>query len=426
MTDEAMLAARADLGMKKPYFRTALWAMKLVSVKDFQKKTGFPAMVDLYWRMYYDPDVFSPWPLEVREGMLVHELGHLLRHTGERAKMYGIGQKEARAWNIAADIPINDSIDGDHQIRLPNEEELKQSLTEKELQELEARGLKIALPRAKLYDLPGGLTTEEYYELLQEKTIKIHINCGSGAHGVPQPHEKEGEGRGKIEPHEARIIAQTTAEAMREQKSRGTVAAGWARWAEGYGTARVDWRKELASAIRRSAGDVRGLVDYTYRRPSRRQAAYGKIIMPAMVKPDPRVSIVADTSGSMGEDDLSMALGEIKGILQAMGNRTARYYSVDAAVHIAKNIQSVSQVKFEGGGGTNMRVGIDRAVTDKPRPDILVVITDGGTPWPDSAPPVKLIACIVNEYQDGPSYAKTVKIPPTKPQSSGLSWGEFP
>ena len=32
MTDEAMLAARADLGMKKPYFRTALWAMKLVPV----------------------------------------------------------------------------------------------------------------------------------------------------------------------------------------------------------------------------------------------------------------------------------------------------------------------------------------------------------------------------------------------------------
>jgi len=120
----------------------------------------------------------------------------------------------------------------------------------------------------------------------------------------------------------------------------------------------------------------------------------------------------------MGQDDLSMALGEVKGILAAIGNRTARYYSVDAEVHIAKSIQSVSQVKFEGGGGTDMRVGIDRAVSDKPRPDILVVITDGETPWPDSAPPVKLIACIVNEYQDGPSYAKTIKIPPTKKEVS--------
>ena len=405
MTDEAMLAARADLGMKKPYFRTALWAMKLVPVKDLSKQPhmgGSPAGVDLYWRMYYDPDVVGKWPLEVREGLMVHELGHLLRHTGDRAKMYGIGKEEALLWNVAADIPINETIDGDHGIRLPDKDE----------------GFTPA--RARLFGLQDGLTTEEYYELLKSnaKTVEIRINCGSGAHGVPQPHEKEGKGRGKVEPHEARIIAQTTAEAIREQKSRGTVAAGWARWAEGYGTARVDWRKELASAIRRSAGDVRGLVDYTYSRPSRRQAAYGKIIMPAMVKPDPRVSIVVDTSGSMGQDDLSMALGEVKGILAAIGNRTARYYSVDAEVHIAKSIQSVSQVKFEGGGGTDMRVGIDRAVSDKPRPDILVVITDGETPWPDSAPPVKLIACIVNEYQDGPSYAKTIKIPPTKKEVS--------
>jgi predicted metal-dependent peptidase len=141
--------------------------------------------------------------------------------------------------------------------------------------------------------------------------------------------------------------------------------------------------------------------------------------MPAMVKPTPAVSIVVDTSGSMSEDDLNMAVGEIRGILMAMGNRTASYYAVDADVHVAKKISAVSQVELKGGGGTSMPVGIERAVTDKPKPDVLIVITDGYTDWDETPPPCKLICCMVNEEMQGPSYAKTVNIPPTKRPSLG-------
>ena len=96
-----------------------------------------------------------------------------------------------------------------------------------------------------------------------------------------------------------------------------------------------------------------------------------------------------------------------------MGNRAAKYYAVDAEVHIAKNIASISQVEFKGGGGTDMPTGIRAAVADKPRPDILIVITDGYTNWDEKGPPCKLVACIVNESQEGPVYAKTINIPPT-------------
>jgi predicted metal-dependent peptidase len=71
-------------------------------------------------------------------------------------------------------------------------------------------------------------------------------------------------------------------------------------------------------------------------------------------------------------------------------------------------------VEFAGGGGTSMPVGINRALEDKPKPDIIVVITDGYTDWNETAPPCKLVACIVNESEKGPAYAKTVNIPPTK------------
>ena len=38
-----------------------------------------------------------------------------------------------------------------------------------------------------------------------------------------------------------------------------------------------------------------------------------------------------------------------------------------------------------------MRVGIATAASQKPRPDLIVVFTDGETPWPETAPPGSLV-----------------------------------
>jgi len=402
---EGLAAARARVILDRPYFASAAWAIKLVEVPDMMKKVGSPAGVDKWWRLYYDPEVVEEWPIKVKMGIFTHELAHLLRKTGDRALAYGINSLNRNLWNIAADIPINESVDADSLMELPSKE---------------VGGFEVV--RARDFKLPAGLTTEEYYERLKKnaKTIHIKLNCGSGAHGQDEEHEqKGGKGRDKVLPHEAAAIGKAVAEAIRESKSQGTVPQGWKRWADSYGEAKVNWRQELAAAIRRAAGDVRGLVDYSYRHINRRQSAFGKIVMPAMVKPEPAVSIVVDTSGSMSQDDLAMAASEISGILAAMGNRTAKYYAVDADVHVAKQIQSVAQIEFAGGGGTDMCVGIERAMQDRPRPDILVVITDGYTGWPQSAPASKLVACIVNDDQIGPSYAKTINIPPTASSSPG-------
>lgn len=101
---------------------------------------------------------------------------------------------------------------------------------------------------------------------------------------------------------------------------RGTVPGGWARWADGtLAPAVVPWTRVLRATVRRVLADRAGLVDYTYRRPSRRQ--HGPVIRPAMRAPSLAVSIVIDTSGSMGQGDLDAAMSEVVGVLSASGVR---------------------------------------------------------------------------------------------------------
>ena len=81
----------------------------------------------------------------------------------------------------------------------------------------------------------------------------------------------------------------------------------------------VDWRNVLHAAVRRGLGWANGHTDYTYTRISRRQAAAGPVILPALRRPVPRVGIVVDTSGSVDDGLLAQALGEIDGVLAALG-----------------------------------------------------------------------------------------------------------
>jgi predicted metal-dependent peptidase len=60
--------------------------------------------------------------------------------------------------------------------------------------------------------------------------------------------------------------------------------------------------------------------------------------------------------------------------------------SCDAQVHRVQRVTSARRVELFGGGGTNMGAGIAAALALRPRPSVIVVLTDGYTPWPARAP----------------------------------------
>jgi predicted metal-dependent peptidase len=112
----------------------------------------------------------------------------------------------------------------------------------------------------------------------------------------------------------------------------------------------------------------------------------------------------------MDDNAMARALAEIKGILAALGYTTdVTVIACDAAVHTSKRIMKASQVQLLGGGGTNMSVGIEHAANLRPVPNVIIVITDGYTPWPDKPPRVPVIVAAI---ADGPtpSWATRVEV----------------
>ncbi len=196
---------------------------------------------------------------------------------------------------------------------------------------------------------------------------------------------------------------------------RGTVPAGLDRWAARVlAPPSVPWDRVLRAAVRRAVADRAGRADYTYTRPARRQVP--GVVKPAMRGPSVAVSIVVDTSGSMGQGDLYAALGEVQGVLRSTGvaRDLVRVLSCDAATTTARRVRSAAQVRLTGGGGTDMRVGIAAAEADRPAPHVVVVLTDGDTPWPDRPTAARLVCGIISTRppHGTPPWATTVHIPP--------------
>lgn len=215
--------------------------------------------------------------------------------------------------------------------------------------------------------------------------------CGSGGDGIPRSHDLgAGIDLAGVTEMEARSIRERVAIEYREHRSqRGDEPWDALRWVEEVLAPRVSWQQVLATSVRRAIGWTAGRGEYTYSRPARRSGSTPGILLPGQHRRVPRVAIVVDTSASVDDELLATALGEIDGVIAALGVVASQVtvYSVDAAVHATTNLRSAKDAKLIGAGGTDLRVGLEAIRDQRPRPDLALVLTDGDTPWPESPPP---------------------------------------
>lgn len=356
--------------------------------------------VDKGWRMYVDtsclPGGEKGWTVQQCESIFEHELNHLLRDHAIRMDVHAGKQRDPNRSNIATDLEINDDLEPDSFVA------------------------EIGLLPSKM-ELPDGKTAEWYYENLPQQesddseqsesgseggddsddgddgtgNSKPKMGkCGSGAGGNPIDGELDSDDASApgMSEGEAKIVRQATAQAIKQheaQHGRGTVPGGLSEWADiELAPPTVPWQRILAASVRRGIRIAAGNTDHTYTRISRRSAANPGFTFPAMVSPKPSIAVILDTSGSMSKDMIVEALNEVQGIAKQMGCQgdDLTLVQVDAAVGSIKPFTDARKVELTGRGGTDMRVGFDAIGEMRKAPSVIVVLTDGETPWPTVQP----------------------------------------
>ncbi len=393
-------AARLWAATKFPYLASAVFASPVIAVPGLGTVSA-----DESWRLYADPEIVVAWPVEQLGTVMVHLVGHLLRDHGERARNAGVDTNDGEdrdRWIDAADAEINDDLVG---LPFPG----------------------TPVQPSDLGCKPGQLA-EHYYRQGERRTAECW-GCGSAAHGGGEPHEQpgdkqqgkpdeEGDGQDRndgLEPEARRLLRRQVAnEVLAQGRKAGDVPGGLKRWAAEVIGPKVDWRRALAAELRRGLSDVAGRVDYSYQRPSRRAGASGDVVLPSLRRPVPEVAVVCDTSASMDEKLLGRALAEVDGLLRSagVGPRGMRVLACDTAVHTARRVTSARDVELVGGGGTDMGVALAAAADLRPRPGVIVVLTDGETPWPAAPPPGTRVVVALLDRRMGraPAWAHAVRV----------------
>jgi predicted metal-dependent peptidase len=357
-----------------PFFADALFTARLVLAE------GLPGMaaVDNHMRVYFNPQIVhdcmdglhSEAVTRQLAWVWVHEISHILREHHWR----GMSIKAAsNTWNIACDIEINDN---EFETLIPPQN--------------------YSIVTHDTFDFEPHHIAEHYYSELKKSHVERELplmNEGSGVHGRRCDWELPFDDPSVpgVNPITQRLIIDNVAREIRSVSRKGNFPADWLRWAE-QRQPKVDWRRLLSRRIKRAMTlNSTFKSHFTFQRPSRRSTAYAPFVRPSLTGIQTQhVAVVIDTSGSIDSEMISQFMGELRGILEqcramitAIPCDTIAYEPIPLLT--AQNIKKVIS-QLRGGGGTDMTVGIEAAMMLVPKPEMIIVLTDGYTPYPESCP----------------------------------------
>lgn len=454
---------------KMPYYSRMLFSLRVLNAPGL----GTYA-VDAHMRMYIDFEAVEPKGTDFNVESLLHECGHLFGAHFDLAKDIGLLHHDALVWNYATDASINDDLVaagcnsfvefGDplpERFGQPNWKtapfyfsELKkmQDKAQQKQNQKHKQGGNVAGGNGGTPPKPSQGGGQPDQGQGGESGLPEFKGCGSGGGGVAAPCELDvDDDMNGAAPAasglEKERVRQQTAGAIREQvaKGRGTVPAGMIEMAEEVlAPSKTPWQRVLASHIRRAVASKMGNYDIDHNRRSRRRhrspisnnagEVVGNVCYPGSYVPTPRIEVIRDTSRSMSAYELGLATREIETIARRIGIRGTDLMitDVDAGVQSSRAFKGKGSIaEAHGRGGTNMIKGIEAAQERKSKPTAIVVITDGGTPWPTERSSIPIIAAVVcpeeayEEFTHGsngmfliPEWIKSVHIESTEADPS--------
>lgn len=245
--------------------------------------------------------------------------------------------------------------------------------------------------------------------------------AGKGT-GIPKGHEAPLGGGGGCEDiddslgdlpgmpeHETEKVVRRTVRDMVESHARSQVGAGYFEYAvDSLKPPKVPWQSILQGLLGSAIeGWKRGMEDKSYAAQGRR--GNPDIIMPGWYSPEPSITVVVDTSGSMGRL-LEDCASEIASLLREQSD--IFFVAFDTRVTAAQKVRRIEDLCFKGGGGTCMDVALEKVCDETfcqeneiHKPDLVVLLTDCETGWPSSPLDTRIIVVGVgNSYYNRREY----------------------
>lgn len=326
--------------------------------------------------LFFHPEGYGNLKPAERDAVFLHELLHAaLLHPSRR------GVRDPELFNIAADIVVNGMVASEKNVALPKaaiRDTKLEHLSVEEIYELLLKKAKVKRPALPLADLlrPG----------LMGSAVDEKEGANGGSHD-PAGELHDLHDRSALEAHWKQAIQQ--AKVLASRQGQGSLPAGMQRHLGEIADPQIDWRSQLWRYLVRTPTDFTGFD---------RRFLHRGLYLDHLEGESVQVFVCIDTSGSIVDEQMSLFIGEVSGILSSYPMLDCRLWYADTDCYGPYTISGIREIpRPEGGGGTNFRPFFKAAMEawSGDQEAICIYLTDGYGDFPEEAPQLPVLWVIV-------------------------------
>ena len=339
-----LTAALTKIRMKNPFLGT------LGLFVEHRLDESIPTACTDDRTVWYNPRFVDDCSFNEIAGVVLHELLHAaLMHNSRR------GEREARLWNIAADIVVNGIVLQESWAKLPC-----RPVVDKKLEHLRVEEVYSHLQKngcAKELRL-----SDEWLDLSPASNAG-ETNADTQPQDKLQAHWKEGWRQAQL---------------IHEMRRHGDLGANLKRLLKEVTVPQVDWKTRLWQYLTSTPSDFNGW--------DRRYIHQG-LYLETLEGESLHARVCIDTSGSINSKQLDQFVTELKSILRAYPDVKADLYYADAALSGPFTLESDDCIPEPIGGGGTSFVPFFEEVNrqEHSAAEVLVYLTDGYGVFPPKA-----------------------------------------
>jgi predicted metal-dependent peptidase len=357
---EKLITARVGLLMRAPFFGNMATRMSLVEASEWCATAATDGR-----NFYYNTEFVKKLSIKQLEFLFGHEILHcVFDHMGR------VGSRHKKLANVAMDFAVN---------QILVDEKIGEQITQVNIYlDSKFRGWAWEEIYDELYKQCKKVSMEDLLAALGEQ-LDDHL----GEDGTGKDGEDEGKGgkeRPVISKEEAREILDEIKEAMIQSAAAagaGKTPEGIMRLIKDMTEPKISWRElvqqEIQSIIRN---------DYSFQRPNRKSMHSGAILPGMKEATTIDVAVAIDMSGSIGAEDATIFLGEVKGILDQYEDFNINLWCFDTEIYNHQAITHDNSYELEdyvpqGCGGTSFEVNWAFMEQQNIQPKKFIMFTDG-------------------------------------------------